>query len=139
MRSWVYYIQLRAHYQDGTSKEEGALYVVAVPNDEKFKDVDMECYAKEYLPQEIAIKSAHAYAVGTDIPIDDKALYYREDLDLYVFDEDISFEEGLIKVYKILLEHLKKLGELKMVEPVVDVGTPSVDVMYSCLKKALST
>ncbi|MGB9874179.1 MAG: hypothetical protein ACPLRS_04330, partial [Hydrogenobacter sp.] len=62
MRSWVYYIQLRAHYQDGTLKEEGALYVVAVPKDEKLKDVNMECYAKEYLPQETAIKSAYAYA-----------------------------------------------------------------------------
>ncbi len=139
MRSWVYYIQLRAFYQDGTSREEGALYVVAVPKDEKLKDVDMECYAKEYLPQEIAIKSAYAYAIGTDIPINDKELHYREDLDLYVFEEGVSFEEGLTKIYKILLEHLRKFGELKMVEPIVDVGTPSAEVMYSCLKRALST
>jgi len=139
MRSWVYYIQLRAYYQDGSIKEEGALYVFAVPLDEKLKEVGMECYAKEYIPQETVIKSAYAYAIGTDIPIEDKDLHYREDLDLYIFNEGVSFEEGLTKVYKILLEHLKKFGELRMVEPVVDVGTPSANVMYSCLKRALST
>ncbi|ADO44885.1 conserved hypothetical protein [Hydrogenobacter thermophilus TK-6] len=143
MRSWVYYIQLRAYYQDGTFREEGALYVVAIPDEEKLKDVDMECYAKEYLPQQTALSSARAYAVGTDIAIKDISPYqlagYRKDMDLYVFKEGIGFEEGLSRVFKILLDHLAESGEIKMVEPVIDVGTPSADVMYACLKKALST
>lgn len=142
MRSWVYYIQLRAHYKGGKIKEEGALYVVAIPSDEKLKSVDIECYAKEYLPQEMALKLAQAYAVGTDISLKDLSHYglatYREDLDLYVFHEGISFEEGLIEVYKILLDHLEKIGEIEFVEPIVDIGTPSTDLMYNCLNKALS-
>jgi len=143
MRSWVYYIQLRAFYKDGRVEEEGLLYVVALPDEEKLKSVDMECYATEYLPQDLALRVAQAYAVGTHLEVKDLSLYglefYREEQDLYIFREGISFEEGLVNSYRLLLEELKKRGDIEAVEPVVDVGTPSFEVMYKCLNEAVSS
>ncbi|RMH01360.1 MAG: hypothetical protein D6699_06900 [Aquificota bacterium] len=143
MRSWVYLIGLRGYYEDGKAKESSAVYVVALPPQQELAQVNMECYATEYLPQNIALTVGKAYAVGTDWEIKEPERFkikgFREDLELYVFEEGLSFEEGLIEVLRIVYEDLANGGKLLSVEPVIDVGTPSTQFMLECVKKAIST
>ena len=61
---------------------------------------------------------------------------YREDMDLYIFKEGVSFKEGLTKVFLLILDTLKSKGEYERIEPVVDVGTPPLELMLECLKLA---
>ncbi len=143
MRSWSYLIQIRAVDKEGREEESSALYIVALPPDEELlKVVEMECYASHYMPRDTALRLGRAYAVGTDIKVENPEDYgflgYREDMDLYVFKEGLSFEEGLINVYRLLLKDLSERMELEYVYPVVDVGSPEEEVMLNCLKKSLS-
>ncbi len=143
MRSWSYLIQVRTQFEDGRVEEEGVLYVVSLPSDpELLKAVEMECYAVSYIPFQTVLKVAQAYALGTDTQIEDLGSYhlqgYREDMDLYIFREGVGFKEGLIKAYELILRLLKKRGKIIKVEPVIDVGTPPVEVMIECLNSALA-
>lgn len=141
MRSWVYYVEIAAYYEDGREKKASAVYVVALPLEESLSPVDMECYASEYASFSLALTHGKAYAIGVDYALENfeeyKLMGYREDLDLYLFKEGISFEEGLEEVYRILCKDLEKDG-LAAVIPVVDVGSPPEEVMLRCLKRALS-
>jgi hypothetical protein len=102
----------------------------------------MECYAVSYIPFQTVLKVAQAYALGTDAQIQDLQNYhlqgYREDMDLYIFQEGVSFKEGLTKAYELILNLLKKKGKVVKIEPVVDVGTPPMEVMMECLRSALA-
>ncbi|MCS6876047.1 MAG: hypothetical protein NZM36_04220 [Aquificaceae bacterium] len=142
MRSWVYYIELIGHYEGGRSERSSAVYVVAIPEDEPLASVDMECFASEYAPLKLAINHGKAYAIGVDEAIDNLENYslkgYREDLELYVFTEGLSFTEGLKQVYRLLYINLKKEG-LISVEPVVDVGSPPTELMMECLREVVSS
>ncbi len=143
MRSWSYLIQIRAVGKEGREEEVSALYIVALPpDDELLRVVEMECYASQYLPGDTALRLGRAYAVGTDIEVkkleDYGFLGYRKDMDLYIFKEGLSFEEGLTNLYKLLLNYLSERMEFKYVYPVVDIGSPEEEVMLRCLKKALS-
>jgi len=143
MRSWSYLIQVRAQFEDGRVEEEGVLYVVSLPSDPALlKEVEMECYVVSYIPFQTVLKVAQAYALGTDAQIKDLQSYrlqgYREDMDLYIFQEGVGFKEGLTKAYELILSLLKGRGEVVRVEPVVDVGTPPKEVMMECLKSALA-
>jgi hypothetical protein len=130
MRSWSYLIQVRAQFEDGRVEEEGVLYVVSLPSD------------PAYIPFQTVLKVAQAYALGTDAQIRDLQSYrlqgYREDMDLYIFQEGVGFKEGLTKAYELILSLLKGRGEVVRVEPVVDVGTPPKEVMMECLRSALA-
>ncbi|RMH79877.1 MAG: hypothetical protein D6674_05480 [Acidobacteria bacterium] len=140
MRSWVYLIEVRVHHKDKSIQNISAVYVVALPEEQELQRVDMECYASEYLPQNLALSHGKAYAVGVDWELKNPEEYgikgFREDLELYVFEEGLDFEEGLFRVYRIILDRVDK-GEV-YVEPVIDVGAPSKEVMYKSLKRALS-
>jgi hypothetical protein len=143
MRSWSYLIQVRAQFEDGRVEEEGVLYVVSLPSDPALlKEVEMECYAVSYIPFQTVLKVAQAYALGTDAEIKDLQNYhlqgYREDMDLYIFQEGVGFKEGLTKAYELILSLLKGRGEVVRIEPVVDVGTPPKEVMMECLRSALA-
>jgi hypothetical protein len=142
MRSWVYYIEILAHHEGGKQERRSAVYVVALPSNENLSPVDMECYASEYAPFKLALNHGKAYAIGVDEAIEKPENYnlsgYREDLELYVFKEGLSFREGLVEVYKLLYDSLSKEG-LIAVEPVVDVGSPPKDLMLECLKEVIST
>jgi len=143
MRSWSYLIQVRAQFEDGRVGEEGVLYVVSLPSDPTLlKEVEMECYAVSYIPLQTVLKVAQAYALGTDAEIQDLQSYrlqgYREDMDLYIFQEGVGFKEGLTKAYELILSLLKGRGEVVRVEPVVDVGSPPAEVMLECLRSALA-
>jgi hypothetical protein len=47
LKSWSYYIQLRAYDESGNVKEDSALYIVGLPiTDDVLKAVEMECYAQ---------------------------------------------------------------------------------------------
>jgi len=143
MRSWSYLIQVRAQFEDGRVEEEGVLYVVSLPSDPTLlKEVEMECYAVSYIPFQTVLKVAQAYALGTDAQIKDLQSYrlqgYREDMDLYIFQEGVGFKEGLTKAYELILSLLKGRGEVVRVEPVVDVGAPPKEVMMECLRSALA-
>lgn len=141
MRSWVYYIELLAHYEGGRQERKSAVYVVALPSEEKLSPVEMECYASEYAPFKLTLNYGKAYAVGIDEPIEKPEDYnlagYRQDLELYIFKEGFSFQEGLMEVYRLLYESLNKEG-LVAVEPIVDVGSPPKELMLECLKKVIS-
>ncbi len=141
MRSWNYYIQVKGINRE-KEEENSALYIVALPPDESLlKLVEMECYAQNYIPMDIAIKYGKAYAIGTDIKLENlqdyKLAQYREDMDLYIFEEGVSFEEGLTNLYKLLIDDLSKKIQFEYVYPVVDVGSPPEEVMINCLKKVL--
>ncbi len=142
MRSWVYYIELLGYYEKGSKNHVSAVYVVALPEDKPLNPVDMECYASEYAPAKLAIEYGMAYAIGFDEEIKNPQDYdligYREDLELYIFKEGLSFQEGLERVYRLLYENLKR-EDLVAVEPVIDVGSPPKELMFECLKKAIST
>ncbi|QID33302.1 hypothetical protein [Pampinifervens florentissimum] len=142
MRSWVYYIEISAYYQKGSRERASAVYVVALPEDKPLNPVDMECYASEYAPVRLAIEHGMAYAIGFDEEIKNPQDYdlmgYREDMELYVFKEGLSFKEGLERVYRLLYESIEK-EDLVAIEPVVDVGSPPKELMFECLKRAIST
>jgi hypothetical protein len=134
---------IRDRFEDGRVEEEGVLYVVSLPSDPTLlKEVEMECYAVSYIPFQTVLKVAQAYALGTDAQIKDLQSYrlqgYREDMDLYIFQEGVGFKEGLTKAYELILSLLKGRGEVVKVEPVVDVGTPPKEVMMECLRSALA-
>ncbi|MEJ7553572.1 MAG: hypothetical protein WKI48_02375 [Aquificaceae bacterium] len=141
MRSWVYYIEISAYYQKGSRERASAVYVVALPEDKPLNPVDMECYASEYAPVRLAIEHGMAYAIGFDEEIKNPQDYdlmgYREDMELYVFKEGLSFKEGLERVYRLLYESIEK-EDLVAIEPVVDVGSPPRELMLECLKRAIS-
>ncbi|MCS7171427.1 MAG: hypothetical protein NZ851_03825 [Aquificaceae bacterium] len=141
MRSWVYYIELLGRYKDGKQEKVSAVYVVAIPEIEPLAPVEMECYASEYAPAKLAINYGRAYALGVDEPIknpqDYRLVGYREDLELYIFEQGISFEEGLEEAYRLLYNNLKG-DDLVAVMPIVDVGSPPEEIMLDCLKKVLS-
>ncbi|ADC89882.1 hypothetical protein Thal_1250 [Thermocrinis albus DSM 14484] len=142
MRSWSYLIQLRGYTERGEAKEASALYVVSVPMDENIlKATGMECYATHYLPPSAAVLQGMAYAVGIDRVLQNPEEYrimgYREDMDLYIFKEGVTFKEGLVEVFRLLLEELSSQGVVEVM-PVLDVGSPPEDVMMECLQKALS-
>ena len=141
MRSWVYYIEISAYYQKGSRERVSAVYVVALPEDKPLNPVDMECYASEYAPARLAIEHGMAYAIGFDEEIKNPQDYdlmgYREDMELYVFKEGLSFKEGLERVYRLLYESIEK-EDLVAIEPVVDVGSPPRELMLECLKRAIS-
>jgi hypothetical protein len=50
----------------------------------------------------------------------------------------VGFKEGLTKAYELILNLLKKRGKVVKIEPVVDVGTPPMEVMMECLRSALA-
>jgi hypothetical protein len=140
MRSWVYYIELLAHKEGGRTQSLSAVYVVALPEEEELSKVSLECYATEYAPIQLALNHGKAYAVGVDWEPKDLKSYrlkgFREDLELYVFEEGLSFKEGLVEVYRLLLS---ELGDKTIaVEPLIDVGSPPKELLFECLKKALS-
>ncbi len=141
MRSWVYYIELLGYYEKGSKDRVSAVYVVALPEDKPLNPVDMECYASEYAPVKLAIEHGMAYAIGFDEEIKNPQDYdlmgYREDMELYVFKEGLSFKEGLERVYRLLYESIEK-EDLVAIEPVVDVGSPPRELMLECLKRAIS-
>lgn len=138
----MYYIEILAHYEDGRQERRSAVYVVALPSEERLSPVDMECYASEYAPFKLVLTYGKAYAVGVDEPIERPEDYnlagFREDLELYIFKEGYSFQEGLEQVYRLLYESLDKKG-LLAVEPIIDVGSPPKELMWECLKKVVST
>ncbi|MFN3471187.1 MAG: hypothetical protein ACK4ZR_01085 [Aquificaceae bacterium] len=130
-----------AHYKKGMQEKKSAVYVVALPSDKELSPVDMECYASEYAPFKLALNHGKAYAIGVDEAIEKPENYklsgYREDLELYIFKEGLSFREGLVEVYKLLYDSLNK-EDLLAVEPVVDVGSPPKELMLECLKEVIS-
>ncbi len=142
MRSWTYFIQLIGRNRKGESKQEGALYIVAVPPGENmFKEVTLSCYADHYLPEENAVNYGMAYALGIDFEIEDMERFgigfYREEEGLYIFKEGISMKEGLKNVFKILMRKLKEDGYGADFDIYVDVGNPSDDLMRECLLEAM--
>ncbi|MDQ7038955.1 MAG: hypothetical protein Q9N26_07155 [Aquificota bacterium] len=144
MRSWTYFIQLRGRNAKGEAKEEGALYIVAVPSDENLLgEVTYNCYARHYLPEESAVNYGKAYALGVDFEIENPEEYginfYREDEELYIFKEGIPMKEGLKNVYRLLMKRLKDAGYGKDFDVIVDVGNPSEDLMRECLLEAIKS
>ncbi|MGC8677757.1 MAG: hypothetical protein ACP5UF_06045 [Hydrogenobaculum sp.] len=143
LKSWSYYIQLRAYDESGNIKEDSALYIVGLPIiDDVMKAVEMECYAQNYIPQEFAIAYGKAYAIGTDM--DDiknlsnyKLNAYDKETDLYIFNENVNFHEGLEQVFRILLEQSFKDFELIKVEPVIDVSIPPTETLREVFDKVM--
>lgn len=140
MKSWVYYLQLLARKEDSKTQVLSCVYVVALPKDEALSPVELECYASEYLPHELARKKAHAYALGPEEDIKDPSRFrlkgYRQDLELYIFQEGLSFEEGLTEAFRVMLDNAKGIVS---VEPILDVGSPPREVLLSCLKRAIDS
>ncbi|MFN7065818.1 MAG: hypothetical protein ACK4OF_06700 [Aquificaceae bacterium] len=140
MRSWVYYVELLGHYKDGRVERRPAVYVVALPS-EGLNPVDMECYASEYAPFNLAINYGKAYALGVDETIEDPKRYnlvnYRDDLELYIFKEGLGFEEGLQEVLRVLLDSFDK-EKLTALVPLVDVGSPPEEILLNCLERVIS-
>jgi hypothetical protein len=142
MRSWTYFVQLIGRNSKGEPLEEGALYITAVPtNQNLFKEVHLSCYAQHYLPEENAINHGQAFAVGVDFPIKNPENYglkfYREEDELYIFEEGIDMKEGLKRVYKLLMDRLKEKGYGKDFDVVPDMGAPSENLMRECLLEAI--
>jgi len=85
------------------------------------------------LPQEFAIAYGKAYAIGTDIDIKNLSDYnlnaYDKAIDLYIFNENVNFHEGLEQVFRILLEQSFKDFEPSKIEPVIDVGIPPIETL----------
>ncbi|GEM_PF-798626 len=144
MRSWTYFIQLVGRNEKGESLEEGALYIVAVPTDRNlFQAQRLSCFSEHFLPEESAIQHGKAFAVGVDFEIDNPESYglkfFREDDELYIFEEGIPMKEGLKRVYRLLMERLKKQGYGKDFDTIVDMGNPSEELMRECLLEAIKT
>jgi len=93
------------------------------------------------LPQEFAIAYGKAYAIGTDIDIKNPADYrlnaYDKESDLYIFNENVNFHEGLEQVFRILLEQSFKGFEPSKVEPVIDVGIPPIEILREVFDSVL--
>jgi len=144
VRSWTYFIQLVGRNEKGESLEEGALYIVAVPTDRNlFQAQRLSCFSEHFLPEESAIQHGKAFAVGVDFEIDNPESYglkfFREDDELYIFEEGIPMKEGLKRVYRLLMERLKKQGYGKDFDTIVDMGNPSEELMRECLLEAIKT
>lgn len=142
MRSWTYYIQLIGRNIKGESVQESALYIVAIPLEEGIlKEVNINCYAKHYLPEDEAVGRGLAYAVGVDFEIRNLERYglqfFREDEELYIFKRDISMKEGLTNVYRLLMDRLSERGYGADFDICMDVGNPSEELMRECLLEAI--
>ena len=142
MRSWTYLIHLVGVNEKGETKQEEALYIVAVPTDKNlFKDVKYSCYSTHYLPEESAVNYGQAYALGVDFEIKDLDKYglnfFNKIEELYIFKEGISMKEGLKNVYKLLMDKLKEEGYGKDFEVIKDLGAPSLNLMHECLAEAI--
>ncbi len=114
-KSWNQFIEMIAYDKEGNTRNVSALYVVAIPNADRLeKNVDFSCYRPTYISKDIAEKIGKAYGVSTEFDIKEPEKYnilgYRPDLDLYIFKENISFQEGLEKIYEILKDYLKEEG-----------------------------
>ncbi|MEN3034275.1 MAG: hypothetical protein ABDH18_04730 [Aquificaceae bacterium] len=138
MKSWVYYLQLLVRDKDLKAQVLSCVYVVALPEDENLSPVELECYASEYLPHELARKKAMAYALGPEEEIKNPSRFrlkgYRDDLELYIFEEGISFEDGLVEAFRLMLDGVENPS---VVEPIMDVGSPPRELLLSCLKRAI--
>ncbi len=142
MRSWTYFIQLIGRNSKGEPLEEGALYITAVPTDRNlFKEVHLSCYSQHYLPEESAINYGQAFAIGVDFRIEEPSRYglkfYREDDELYIFEEGINMKEGLKRVYRLLIDRLREQGYGKDFDVVPDMGAPSENLMRECLLEVI--
>ncbi|NPA52719.1 MAG: hypothetical protein GXO22_07470 [Aquificae bacterium] len=114
-KSWNQYVEIIAYDEEGNKKELSALYIVAVPQQDKLeKDIDFKCYRPTYIPRELVEKIGRAYGVATEFDIKNPEKYdiigYRPDLDLYVFKEGMTFKEGLERIYKIFKDKLEEEG-----------------------------
>ncbi len=114
-KSWNDFIEIVAYDKEGNTMEISALYIVAVPADDKLeKDVGFQCYRPTYIPRELVKQIGKAYGVALEFDIEDFEKYkikgYRPDIDLYVFNEGLSYDEGLEQVFKILETQLKSEG-----------------------------
>jgi hypothetical protein len=112
-KSYNHYIEVIAYDDKGNKKHVQALYIVAVPvSDAVEREIDFKCYRPTYMPKNIVEKIGQAYGVAVEFDIKNPEKYdilgYRPDLDLYVFKEGLSFEEGLKKIDEIILDHLKE-------------------------------
>ncbi len=112
-KSWNQYVEIVAYDKDGNSRRLSALYIVAVPAEQKLeKEIDFKCYRPTYIPKDLVEKIGKAYGVATEFDIENPEKYnimgYRPDIDLYVFNEGMTFQEGLEKIYEILKDELKK-------------------------------
>ncbi len=125
-KSWNQYVEITAYDKEGNSRKVHALYIVAVPAEDKLeKEIDFKCYRPTYIPKDIVQKIGKAYGVATEFDIDNPEKYeiigYRPDLDLYVFKEGLTFEEGLEKILQIMKDYLKKENfEASRIETVID-------------------
>ncbi len=112
-KSYNHYIELIAYDKKGNTKNISILYIVAVPeNDAVEREIDFQCYRPTYMPKNIVEKIGKAYGIAVEFDIKNPEKYsmlgYRPDLDLYVFKEGMSFEEGLEKIKKIVSDYLKE-------------------------------
>jgi hypothetical protein len=144
VRSWTYFIQLAGRNEKGEAKQEGALYIVAVPTDKNlFQSQKLSCYSEHFLPEENAVQYGMAYAVGVDFEIENYEDYglafFREGEDLYIFKEGIPMKEGLKSVYRLLMDRLRREGYGKDFDTIVDMGNPSEELMRECLLEAIKT
>ena len=142
MRSWTYFIQLVGRNDKGEAMQEGALYIVAVPTDKNlFQTQKLSCYSEHYLPEESAVNHGKAFAVGVEFEVENPKDYglsfYREDDELYVFEEGISMKEGLKNIYRLLMDRLTSLGYGKDFDTLFDMGNPSEELMRECLLEAI--
>lgn len=142
MRSWTYFVQLVGRNEKGEKRQEGALYIVAVPTDrDLFQAQRLSCYSEHYLPEENAVNYGMAFAVGVEFevrkPEDYGLSFFREEDELYIFKEGIPMKEGLKRVYALLMDRLRELGYGKDFDTVVDMGNPSEELMRECLLEAI--
>ncbi|HEK24896.1 MAG TPA: hypothetical protein ENO33_00780, partial [Hydrogenobaculum sp.] len=79
--------------------------------------------------------------IGTDIDIKNLSDYklnaYDKETDLYIFNENVNFHEGLEQVFRILLEQSFKDFEPSKVEPVIDVGIPPIETLREVFDKVM--
>ena len=142
MRSLSYLIRLVGVNEKGQTKQEEALYIVAVPMDENLlKEVKYSCFSQHYVPEARAVEYGLAYAVGVDFEIKDLEKYglnfFSEEDELYIFKEGITMKEGLKNVYKLLMDKLREEGFGKDFEVIKDIGAPSLNLMHECLAEAI--
>ena len=62
-------------------------------------------------------------------PADYRLNAYDKATDLYIFNENVNFHEGLEQVFRILLEQSFKDFEPSKIEPVIDVGIPPIETL----------
>lgn len=112
-KPYNHYIELLAYDKNGNTKNISILYIVAVPeNDAVERKIDFQCYRPTYMPKNIVEKIGKAYGIAVEFDIKNPEKYsmlgYRPGLDLYVFKEGMSFEEGLEKIKEIVSDYLKE-------------------------------